>query len=571
MAGAGGGRRWVQRLIRLDRRVPAVDISTMEDGDTDVEVRQRWLTDLLSAHAGARVGVVSTEGRFCTLPSALDLGSGPRLEARTGLDLVERRFRPAMVDHFQRVRQHGVATVRVRTIDGAPVVYAGIDLRDAHGVIVLVEVPDLDDGELRVDMPEEQAVSSRFGRQWRDEVAIVRDMDDACARLLGFTIDELVDQNPLDFIHPDDHEVALANWHEVLVAPPGVPRRWRGRHRRKDGSWIWLECTNYSRIDEAEGDVLTEMMDISDEMAAVEALRHQNELLEQLAEALPLGVLQINRDRTIVYANDRLPEVIGDHPSETVDELMSSVVDEDGPRLAAAVEDVLSTGAPADLELRLTGPDRSRRFCTVSVRALRDRDDITGAVFCIADVTEGTLMRRELERRATFDPLTRCYNRASIMNELERTTEAATQSEVGTVVLFIDLNKLKPVNDELGHAAGDQLLVRFADRLRASVRTSDTVGRVGGDEFLVVCPGVTGAEQAKAIAQRVSGGLTGRDVVCGRTVDVSASIGVVWSTAVDATAEALVAMADEAMYEAKRLADGQPVYVWHTTTAPTAA
>ena len=93
-------------------------------------------------------------------------------------------------------------------------------------------------------------------------------------------------------------------------------------------------------------------------------------------------------------------------------------------------------------------------------------------------------MRNELERRASLDPLTKCHNRRSIMTTLERTLAKYRETSLGVAVIFVDLDRFKPVNDRFGHAAGDELLTVLADRLRRTVRADDIVGRIGGDEFL---------------------------------------------------------------------------------------
>ena len=123
---------------------------------------------------------------------------------------------------------------------------------------------------------------------------------------------------------------------------------------------------------------------------------------------------------------------------------------------------------------------------------------------------------------------------------------------------FLDIDGFKSVNDSLGHAAGDELLVVVADRLRAAVRGRDIVGRLGGDEFLVVCPDVADPAEAVALAQRVQDAVYGTVTVGDTAIELRVSVGVAWSGAEDASAEVLVARADAIMYESKRRGDGWP-------------
>jgi diguanylate cyclase (GGDEF)-like protein len=124
--------------------------------------------------------------------------------------------------------------------------------------------------------------------------------------------------------------------------------------------------------------------------------------------------------------------------------------------------------------------------------------------------------------------------------------------------MFADLDRFKAINDRHGHAAGDELLRKVARVLRESVRENDLVGRTGGDEFLVICPDVGGAERAMGLAERLAESL--REGVRAQTDELgcSVSIGVAWSRGGRSDADALVAAADAAMYEAKHAATGEP-------------
>ena len=116
-----------------------------------------------------------------------------------------------------------------------------------------------------------------------------------------------------------------------------------------------------------------------------------------------------------------------------------------------------------------------------------------GGVACLADITDAARMRAELEERATVDSLTGCLNRSSVIAALAAmlgdasTTTHCRTSRAGIAVVFVDFNQFKSVNDRFGHAVGDSLLAEVGARLRGVVRGDDVVGRLGGDEFLLVC------------------------------------------------------------------------------------
>src|SRR5262249_9343971 len=147
-----------------------------------------------------------------------------------------------------------------------------------------------------------------------------------------------------------------------------------------------------------------EMFDISEEMEAQEAVRASEQLLRRLAGALPVGVIQLDRNRRVVYANDRLREILGAGPDATSDDMVNAVVA--GAARDRAVEGVLP-GEDVDVELRIDRLDgEGRRLATLALRALTSpAGDVTGAVGCLSDLTDSARMRAELQRRATLDDL----------------------------------------------------------------------------------------------------------------------------------------------------------------------
>ena len=325
-----------------------------------------------------------------------------------------------------------------------------------------------------------------------------------------------------------------------------------------------MELTNTNLLEQAEACVVTEMIDISNEMVALESLRQREQLLARLAEALPSGVLHVDRERNVVYANARLHTVVGVGRSATVEEQLATVVPDDRGTLAEALEGVLVDGNDADLEVRLRMPGSSKmQRCAIAIRVLTDADDApAGAVLCIDDVTEASALRAELERRATVDELTGCLNRAAVLDALDRILASHPTGSAGTAVMFLDLDGFKEVNDTFGHKAGDQLLASAASRLRGAMRGVDIIGRLGGDEFIVVLPSVHNIDEAMRIGLRLGDALTAPlEVVGGLPMRIRSSIGVAWASTAGVTADALTAAADRAMYESKRVGSSVPVYV----------
>ena len=155
------------------------------------------------------------------------------------------------------------------------------------------------------------------------------------------------------------------------------------------------------------------------------------------------------------------------------------------------------------------------------------------------------------EHASLHDPLTGLANRSLVLDHLQQALARAGRRSSLTAVVFLDLDDFKPINDTLGHRAGDEILVRIAERLRPAVRPSDTLGRWGGDEFVVVCEDLQQASDAPAIVGRVAGAFDEPFAIHGTELHVTASIGVALSGGDDGPA-ALIHAADAAMYRVKR-------------------
>ena len=391
----------------------------------------------------------------------------------------------------------------------------------------------------------------------RDATAVITRVSDTMVEVLGWRPEQLLGRPSIDFIHHEDQPSAIAAWFTMLNAP-GDTRVWRGRYQAADGTWRWVESINRNKLDDPDDPVVVSVLTLIsvDEICIEEELRTRQQLLSRLSDALPVGLFQIDLNRRITFTNDRLHTIVCCGPAATLDAQFAAVAPDDVAQLDAAVEAVLTDQPVDDIEIRLrpaTEPGRSgdvERVCAFAMRALTDRaGTVTGAIGCVSDVTERVQLRRELEHRATTDHLTACLNRAATLDLLAVTLAHHDQAG-GTAVVFIDLDRFKTVNDRFGHAAGDRLLLIAAQRLRAAGRDGDHVGRVGGDEFLVICPAVADAATALAIGNRLLASLTATIRVATHSVDLRASVGVAW-TAGPVDPDVLIAQADNAMYRSK--------------------
>jgi len=526
------------------------------------------LLTLLQRHPDGAVFAISGGGvpRPVPVPRTVPL---VRHEVAQGdaqlMDEVIPADRAVVAKLWGQARTQGAAVATVRRVSDPenPSNLYLLDVRHRHQVIIGLFTPGYSsEGDEIVEAAHLPTPPPRLARAVKDTSAVFTWVDPALSVILGWAPEELIGQRTLELVHPDDRELGIATWLEMLDSEESSPPV-RLRHRHRDGSWVWLEVTNQKRHgDGDEVDILAQMLDVSEEMATIDALRAREQLLGQLTETVPVGLFHADLAGNLLFANRRLSELMGSAFGPRLIDQLASVDPEDRSELEAALR-AAADGTELDTIVRIPGEGRTRH-CSVSVRPLRDDyGTVTGLTGCVEDVTASVQSRSDLEVKAISDPLTGCLNRAGTLAVLQDTLDrapAVVSDPMGTAALFVDLDGFKRVNDQFGHATGDEVLLRVAERIRTSLRAGDVVGRLGGDEFLVICPHVADPGTALAIARSLTDRAFGSAIDLGTTsVEIRASLGVAWSDERSAHATALVAQADAAMYRSKRDGRSEPV------------
>ena len=299
----------------------------------------------------------------------------------------------------------------------------------------------------------------------------------------------------------------------------------------------------------------------------------QRQLSDQLVGLLDVSgdaVLVFDRVGELMFANDTARTLIG------VTDPGAGAGDVAARTFMQAVRDqlprvLLDAAPPADSSHRWEGeigfrsPDGIARTLSVVVQVVRDANGSVHHWATITrDITEERQSQAELARQATHDALTGLPNRVLFERKTTEALERSRTTHSSVAVLFIDLDKLKHVNDTIGHAVGDQLIVTVARRLSAATRPSDLVARISGDEFVVLCEGLLDEQVALDVAERIRMSITGPLVLQGVEIEAGASIGVAMSTPellnTESAADAAVTLlrsADTAMYRAKQRGRGR--------------
>ncbi len=186
---------------------------------------------------------------------------------------------------------------------------------------------------------------------------------------------------------------------------------------------------------------------------------------------------------------------------------------------------------------------------------LGDRGQVLGCFALTTDITEHKLAEERIQRVAHHDSLTGLPNRLLFNDRLNQAISLAKRDSRQFALLYLDLDKFKPVNDTLGHTAGDALLQAVATRIRREVRESDTVARVGGDEFTVILPDIARREEAETVAKKIVAALAVPFQLGNQKqgTDIGTSIGIALYPADARDADTLIKAADAAMYSAKQV------------------
>jgi len=272
-----------------------------------------------------------------------------------------------------------------------------------------------------------------------------------------------------------------------------------------------------------------------------------------------IGMALIDVDGTFIRVNPALCRLIGRTETELLSMRWQDVTHPDDVEPGSAlVEDALAgSGRQFRLEKRYLRADGGVLWVDLSVALVTDESAEPLFYFTqVVDVSERRQHIDDLTHQAFHDPLTGLANRALFVDHLQQALLRSQRSATMPTLFFIDIDDLKGVNDRLGHGAGDELLVEVSRRLRSVLRAADTVGRLGGDEFLVLCEGLPSTDDAMAVAARLSAAVARPVVVQKETVGVTSSIGVARARHGEQEPGDLLQEADLAMYEAKRTRTG---------------
>jgi diguanylate cyclase (GGDEF)-like protein/PAS domain S-box-containing protein len=286
--------------------------------------------------------------------------------------------------------------------------------------------------------------------------------------------------------------------------------------------------------------------------------------MRMIFESAPIGMSLEGSDRAFIEVNRALCEMLDRSSQRLLREGVEGILHPDDADRDRDARAQVAAGAVDSVtsEVRLVRPDGSIIWVLHSLGLLTD--ELGGAQHFVsqyADITRVRLAGEALRLQATHDPMTGLPNRAGFNEGLERIMAHPARAGRRLAVLFLDMDDLKAVNNEFGHAAGDRVLVTCARRLRSLLRTDDLLARFGGDEFVALLTGIRDPSDARLVADQVHTVVRAPvPLDDGGEVNVSLSIGVAMVDPGD-PAEDAIRRADRGMYRAKEAGGGCTVVV----------
>ena len=321
-----------------------------------------------------------------------------------------------------------------------------------------------------------------------------------------------------------------------------------GFFNRERRSLTWLSVTAVPQFAPGTREVDQVLTLFSD----VTALKRDSTLFDRVQALAHVGGWQWDASHDRAFLTGEAQRVLGlARPPSTLADVLAGLRPPDRERLRTAVQDTMRGGKAFDLEL-MTGAAGTDATWVRMIGEL-EAGDPTGARLhgTVQDITLRKHTEESLRVQARTDPLTGLLNRDAVLGELEAMLARGAR---GAAVLYIDLDRFKIVNDVLGHAAGDRVLVSAARRLQRAVGTEGRIARFGGDEFMVVCDAGEDPERPQRLARGILDAFGVSFRMDGEEFSITASIGIARAPLDGRMPQQLIQNADLAMYESKRRA-----------------
>lgn len=394
-----------------------------------------------------------------------------------------------------------------------------------------------------------------------NEDGTIESFNRAASRIFGYQPDEAIGQKITTLMPPEFrslHRDGMQHYLQTGGAKHVGKRSVELPGLHKDGRTVPLEMAINETSINGRRVMVGIVQDITDRKKAELALQESEARSREIAETLGEGVFVTDSKGMIIFSNPAAQQLLGWTGEEMLGRhsrlLFRQTREDDSDFLddSCDFDKVLSSGESfRGHDETFWRKDGALLPVSVNSTAIFRNGQVTGAVVAFHDIIERKKNQARMEHLAHFDILTDLPNRMLLHDRLQQALANAIRNKIRVAVMFIDLDDFKPVNDTLGHDVGDLLLQQVAQRLCGCLRGSDTVARVGGDEFIVLLPVIESEGDAIRVAGKILGALKQAFVLGSHTIHISCSIGIALYPEHGTELEHLMKNADEAMYRAK--------------------
>jgi diguanylate cyclase (GGDEF)-like protein/PAS domain S-box-containing protein len=379
-----------------------------------------------------------------------------------------------------------------------------------------------------------------------DPCLAVRYISPSAQRVVGYHPDEL-DGRCLDTLVSLDDIGEVRRYFADLAARPIGSHRLTFRMRHKDGSLRVVEGAALRDGASPGGRFVLHAREVAGDASA--------DPYRALVEKMPAAtyVRRIGETAELVYASPQMETLLGPATTQTAaaaDRWLAQIHSADRERVAAIMARATELGEPVDMEYRITAAD-GRVLWVRDMAVMREVQSDGGQLWqgIQLDITADKIAEEQLHRLAFYDALTDLPNRRKCIDQLERALGDATRATVA--LLFLDLDRFKVINDGIGHAAGDELLIAVARRLAPHVAGHGSLARFGGDEFVAVLERMNDVGKIEAVAANMLQALRDPFRIKGYELIVEGTIGIAIASPALTTPDDLLRAADVALYRAK--------------------
>lgn len=375
-------------------------------------------------------------------------------------------------------------------------------------------------------------------------------------RILGYSREELKGQTLVDLIHEND----MVGYAEVMqrIIEKSSSEEVTFRLKHKKGHWIYLESVAkgfYSSNWQLSG-IVIHSRDISKRKKYADELAKSEQRFRDFADSSADWLWEVNENFEFTYISPGIKQTLGYTAEEMIGRMkLDALFSKNSDMTRELIESRVERRQPyRDIEFWTKSKDGERVCLRISaVPVFNERQEFSGYRGAATNITTSKIDRENMFRLATTDHLTGLLNRARFGEELDRTLSLAKRHKTQGVLLFIDLDQFKGINDTYGHDAGDALIRSVADVLGENVRSTDIVARLGGDEFGIIMHNID-VGRAKVKVQKIINKLDALRVPYdGVTIHCTMSIGMIPYPQEDKDSNSLLMSADLAMYRAKEL------------------